>query len=47
VRLRLSTDAHSEAFDRTLPLHLRFPRERVPARAVEAQIEEVEVAERV
>jgi hypothetical protein len=42
-----SSSSLCEAFDRMLPLRLRFPRERVPARAVEAQIEEVEVAERV
>jgi hypothetical protein len=36
-----------ETFDRAIPLRIRFPHKTFPARAVEAQIEELDVAERV
>jgi hypothetical protein len=47
ARLRFSTHSRGETFDRAIPLHIRFPRETFPARAMEAQIEELDVAERV
>jgi hypothetical protein len=46
ARLSLSTGSRS-TFDRATPLRVRFPRERLPARAVEAQTEEQHVVERV
>lgn len=47
VCLRFSTHSRGESFDRAVPLRIRFPREAVPPRPVEAQIEELDVAERV
>jgi hypothetical protein len=47
VRLRFLTHSRGETFDRAAPLYIRFPREAIPPRAVEAQIEELDVAERV
>ena len=47
ARLRFSTHLRAEAFNRAVPLRIRFPREAILPRAVEAQLEELEVAERV
>ena len=47
ARLRFSTHSRAEAFNRAVPLRIRFPREAILPRAVEAQLEELEVAERV
>ena len=47
ARLRFSAHSRGEMFDRAIPLRIRFPRETFPARAVEAQIEELDVAGRV
>jgi len=47
MRLLFSTDSRGEIFDRAIPLRVNFPRETTPARAVEARIEDLEVAERV
>ena len=46
VRLKLSTNSRGDVFNRAIPFRLRVPREIFP-RAVEAQIEDLEVAERV
>lgn len=47
TRLLFSTDSRGEIFDRAIPLRIRFPRETSPARALDARIEDLEVAERV
>jgi phosphopantothenate synthetase len=47
ARLGLSAHSRGETFDRAIPLRIRFPREMFPASAVEAQVEELDVAERV
>ena len=44
--LKLSTNSRGDVFNRAIPFRLRVPREIFP-RAVEAQIEDLEVAERV
>jgi hypothetical protein len=47
ARLRLSAHLRGETFNRAIPLRIVFPRETFPMSAVEAQIEELDVAERV
>ena len=47
ARLTFSTRANGERFDHAIPFLVRFPRVAVPLRDVEAQIEDLEVAERV
>ena len=47
ARLRFSTHLCAEAFNCAVPLRIRFPREAILRHAVEAQLEELEVAERV
>ena len=47
ARLRFSTHLRAEAFNRVVPLRIRFPWEAILPCAVEAQLEELEVAERV
>ena len=46
VCLKLSTNLRGDVFNRMIPFQLCVPREIFP-RAVEAQIEDLEVAERV
>ena len=40
-----SRSPHAEAFNRVVPLHICFPREAILPHAVEAQLEELDVAE--
>lgn len=47
VRLRFSMHSRGETFDRAVPLRIRFPREAILPRSVEAQIDELDGAERV
>lgn len=47
ARLRFSAHLRGETFNHAIPLRIRFPRETLPVNAVEAQIEELDVAERV
>ena len=47
ARLRFSMHLRAEAFNRAVPLRICFPREAILPHAVEAQLEELEVAERV
>ena len=47
ARLTFLTDARGEMFDRTTPLRIRFPHKIPPACAVDAQIEDLDVSERV
>ena len=47
AHVTFSTNSRGETFDRAIPLRFRFPREIFPTHAVEAQIENLEVAERV
>ena len=47
ARVTFSTNLRGETFDRAIPLRVHFPREIFPARAVEAQIENLEITDRV
>ena len=47
VHFRFSAHERGETLNHAIPLRIRFPREPFPASAVEAQIEELDVAERV
>lgn len=47
VGIRLSAHSRGETFNHAIPWRIRFPRETFPASAVEAHIEELDVAERV
>ena len=46
MRLKLSTNSRGDVFNRAIPFRLRVPHEIFP-HTVEAQIEDLEVAERV
>ena len=47
ARFIFSTHSRVLAFDRAVPLRIRFPREAILPHVVEARLEELEVAERV
>ena len=47
ARLTFSMRTNGERFDRVILFLIRFPRVAVPLRDVEAQIEDLEVTERV
>ena len=47
AHLTFSTRANGKRFDRAIPFLVRFPRVAIPLRDVEAQIEDLEVAEHV
>ena len=45
--LTFLTDVRGETFDRATPLRIRFPREIFPTCAVDVQIEDLDISERV
>jgi hypothetical protein len=47
VELTLTTCSHSKMFNHTIPLQIQFPCKTFPVRAVEAQVEELDIAKLV
>ena len=47
TRLLFLTDSRGKIFNCAIPLHINFPHETTPACAVEAHMEDLEVAEHV